>query len=248
MHPNMATVAKFKIVWMAIIPAIFLTSCDSGKPSVNKEPGPLPLSSPDTPIYRWVSKRMDYEAGALVRSEIKQTLWDDGKGLILPKDRIKPLLASIPKELNDRLLSTRDVPTSLYPPLRDSGAKGTTYESIYDTWGMVVSLNSDVLILSVHERPVGPHPRLPLKWDLSSEDRTRREYLNRRIEFITGGIEFRIYAGTLIPWSKEMYVFSPDPKIESGRLKVDSDQATILLPTGRLALHKHDNDVEVKRE
>lgn len=249
MWPSMPTHTKCQIaVWFAILLTVSLTGCDSGKSSLHKEPGPLPLSSPDTPIYRWVSKRIGYEAGALVRSEIKQSLWDDGKGLILPENRIKPLLASIPKELNDQLHSTRDVPASLYPVLRDTGVTGTTYESIYDTWGIVVSLNPDVLILSVHERPVGPHSRLPSNWDLSSDDRARREYLNGRIEFITGGIAFRIYAGTLVPWSKEMYVFSPDPKIESGRLKVETNQTTIVLPAGKLVLRNHDNDVDVKRE
>ncbi len=248
MWPNMPTEAKCQIAWFAILLAVSLTGCDSGKSSVHKAPGPLPSSSPDTPVVRLVNKRIGYEAGALVRSEIKQLLWDEGKGPILPEDRIKPLLDSIPKALNDRLHSTRDVPANLYRPLRDSGVTGTTYESIYDTLGMVVSLNPDVLILSVHERPIGPHPRLPPNWDLSSDDRARREYLKGRIEFITGGIAFRIYAGTLVPWSKELYVFSTDPKIESGRLMVETNQATIVLPAGKLVLRNHDNDVDVKRE
>jgi hypothetical protein len=217
--------------------------CDSGWSGAHREAGPLPLTSPDKPIVRLVDKRTTFEQG-----EIKRLLWNEGKNPILAKDRIKPLLDSIPKELNDRLHSTRDVPAKLYPPLRDTGATGTTYEYLYDTWGMVVSLNPDVLILSVHETPVGPHYKLPPNWGLFSGDRARREYLNGRIEYIIGGVELGIYAGTLVPWSKEMHVFSTDPKVESGRLKFENNQATILLPTGKLVLLRHDSDVDVRRE
>ena len=112
----------------------------------------------------------------------------------------------------------------------------------------MVSLNPDVLIVSVHETPVGPHSRLPRSWDWLSIDQARRDYLNGRIEFITGGVELVIYAGTLVPWSKEMYVISTDPHVESGRLKFENDQTTILLPAGTLALVHHDGDVDVRRE
>ena len=226
---------------IAILLAIALTSCDSGWTGAHKEAGPLPLSSPDMPIVRLVNKRRTFEQG-----EIKRLLWDEGKGPILAEDRIKTLLASIPKELSDRLHSTRDVPAKLYAPFTD---KGTTYEYIYDTWLMVVSLNPDVLIASVHEPPVGPHSRLPPNWDRLLIDQTRREYLDGQVEFITGGVEFRVYAGTHIPWSKEMYVFSTDLKVESGPLKFENSGATIPLPTGKLVLRRDDNDdVDVRRE
>ncbi|MFZ0826004.1 MAG: hypothetical protein WAO02_01145 [Verrucomicrobiia bacterium] len=244
LRPNVSPKAICQIAKrLAILLAVALTGCDSGWTGVHKEAGPLPLSSPDMPIVRLVDKRRTFEQG-----EIKRLLWDEGKGPILAEDRVKPLLDSIPKELNDRLHSTRNVPAKLYQPLRDTGDTGTTYEYIYDTWGIVVSLNPDVLIVSVHETPVGPHSRLPRSWDELSIDQARRENLNGRIEFITGGVELVIYAGTLVPWSKEMYIFSTDPKVESGRMKFENNQATILLPTGKLVLVHHDDDVDVRRE
>jgi hypothetical protein len=228
---------------LAMLLAVALTGCGSGPTGPHKEAGPLPLSSPDTPIVRLVDKRRTFEQG-----EIKRLLWDEGKGPILAADRVKPLLDSTPKELNDRLHATRNVPAKLYPPLRDTGDTGTTFEYLYDTWAIVVSLNPDVLIVSLHETPVGPHSKLPRSWDALSIAPARREYLEGRIEFITGGVELGIYAGTLVPWSKEMYVFSTDPKVESGRLQFENNQATIKLPTGKLVLLQHDDDVDVKRE
>lgn len=244
LRPNVPQKPKCQIARrLAIFFAVALAGCDSGWTGAHKETGPLPLSSPDIPIVRLVDKRRTFEQG-----EIKRLFWDEGKGPILAGDRVKPLLDSIPMEMNDRLHSKRDVPAKLYQPLRDAGDTGTTYEYIYDTWGIVVSLNPDVLIVSVHETPVGPHSKLPRSWDGLSIDQVRREYLNGHNECITGSVELNIYAGTLVPWSKELYVFSTDPKVESGRLRFENDQATILLPTGKLVLLHHDDDVEVRRE
>ena len=225
---------------LAVLVAVALTGCGSGWTGPRKEAGPLPLSSPDIPIVRLVDKRRTFEQG-----EIKRLLWDEGNGPILAEDRIKPLLESIPKELKQRLHSTRDVPAKLYAPFRDTGA---TYEYIYDAWEIVVSLNPDVLIVSVHERPVGPHGKLPRDWDRFSVDQARREYLDGRIECITGGVELGIYGGTLVPWSKEMHVFSTDPQVKNGRLMFDNNRATIPLPAGKLVLRHHDDDVDVSRE
>ena len=227
---------------LAILLAVVLTGCDSGWTGAHREPGPLPLSSPDMPIIRFVDKRRMFGVG-----EFKRLIWYEGKSPALADDRIKPLLQSIPKELNDRLRSTRDVPAKLYPPLRDTGATGTTYEYIYDTWVVVVSLNPDVLIVSAHETPVGPHSTQPHSWDRLSIDRARREYLDGRVELIPEG-RWPIHVGTLVPWSKEMYVFSTNSKVESGRLKFENNVATILLPTGKLVLLHHDDDVNVRRE
>jgi hypothetical protein len=217
-----------------------LTGCGSGWTGEHKEAGPLPLSSPDIPIVRLVDKRRTFEQG-----EIKRLLWDEGNGPILAEDRVKSLLESIPKELNDRLHSTRKVPAKLYAPFRDTG---NTDEYIFDTWGIVVSLNPDVLIVSVHERPVGPHGKLPRDWDQFSIDQARRAYLDGRIECIIGGVELGIYAGTLVPWSKEMHVFSTDPKVKNGRLKLDNNRAEVPLPVGKLVLVHHDDDIDVTRE
>ncbi len=231
---------RFFAISSAACVVLALTGCGSGWTGEHKEAGPLPLSSPDIPIVRLVDKRRTFEQG-----EIKRLLWDEGNGPILAKDRVKPLLESIPKELNHRLHSTRDVPAKLYAPFRDTG---TTYEYIYDAWEIVVSLNPDVLIVSVHERPVGPHGKLPRDWDRLSIDQARREYLDGRIEYITGSTERDIYAGTLVPWSKEMHVFSTDPKVKNGRLKFDNNRAEVPLPVGKLVLVHHDDDVDVTRE
>ena len=221
-----------------------LTGCDSGWSGVHKEAGPLPLSSPDKPIVRLVDKRKTFEIG-----EETRLFWDEGNGPILANDRIKPLLESIPKELKDRLQSTRDVPANLYPTMRERGVTGTTYEYLYETWGIAVSVNPDVLILSVHERPVGPHSKLPHNWG-GINDLARWKYIYGRNEFITGemGLTLGIYAGTLVPWSKEMHVFSTDPEIKSGRLMFENNRAEVLLPVGKLLLVHHDDDVDVTRK
>lgn len=219
-----------------------LAGCDSGWSGPHKEAGPLPLSSPDIPVVRLVDKRKNFEQGKMQR-----LLWDEGKGPTLAEERIKPLLDSIPKELNDRLQSTRNVPANLYQVGRDTGDTGTTYEYIYETREIVVSLNPDVLIVSVNETPVGPHDSLPRSWDSLSIDQARREYLSRCTEFVTGGPGLSIGAGTLVPWSKEMLVFSNDPRVKSGRLIFVNSRAEVLLPVGKLMLVRNDDDVIVSR-
>jgi len=231
----------FALSFTALV-TVTLTGCDSGWSGVHKEAGPLPLSSPDVPIVRLVDKRTSFEVGEQI-----QLFWDEGKGPVPAGDRIKSLQESIPKELHDRLYSTRDVPANLYKPLRDAGDKGTTYEYIYDTWVIVVSLNPDVLVVSAYETPVGPHSKQPNSWYGSSIDRTRYEFLGRRVEQIPG-VRWPIAVGTLVPWSKEMYVFSTDPKVQNGRVVFENDRAEILLPAGKLLLVHHDDDVEVTRE
>ncbi len=226
---------------LAVLATLTLTGCGPSSTGPHKEAGPLPLSSPDKPIVRVVDISKSFERG-----ELKQLFWDEGNGPIPAPDRIKPLMDSIPKELSDRLHATRDVPANLYPPMRNS--KGTTFEYLYDTWGIVVSLNPDVLIVSVYERPVGPHERLPAAWDSMTIPRERFEYLEGKVEFVTGNSEWRNYAGALVPWSKEMYVFSTDPKIKSGRLTFENNRAEILLPAGKLLLVRHDDDIAVTRE
>src|SRR5438067_1099559 len=120
---------SFAILFIAIA-TLTLTGCDSGWSGVHKEAGPLPLSSTDKPIVRLVNTRTTFE------NDYKQLFWDEGNGPILVGDRIKSLQESIPKELHDRLYSTRDVPAKLYAPFTD---RGTTYEYVYDTSVIVIS-------------------------------------------------------------------------------------------------------------
>jgi hypothetical protein len=226
---------------MAILVNLILAGCDSGWSGVHPEAGPVPLSSPGKPIHRFIDRRTSFEIG-----EERRLYWDEGNGPFLAQDRIAPLLAAIPNELHDRLYSTRDVPASLYPPLR-GGHAATTYEYIYDTWIIVVSLNPDVLMISALETPVGPHSKQPRSWDPSSTNQARREYLERHVEGIPGG-RWPVDAGTLIPWSEEMYLFSTDPGVKSGRLTFENNRAEVLLPVGKLMLVRRGEDVEVARE
>jgi hypothetical protein len=232
-------VCSFVLSFTALIA---LAGCDSGWSGVHKETGPLPLSSPDKPIVRLVNTRTSFEVGKQT-----QLFWDEGNGAIPASDRIKSLQESIPTELHDRLYSTRDVPANLYKPLRDAGDTGTTYEYIYDTWITVVSLNPDVLIVSACKTPVGPHSKQPHSWASDLIDKARYEYLAQRVEQIPG-VRWPIAAGTLVPWSEEMYVFSTDPKVKSGQPVFENNRAEVILPAGKLLLVHHDDDVEVSRE
>src|SRR5437762_1111030 len=139
------TTCSFAILFTTLV-TLTLTGCDSGWSGVHKEAGPVPLSSLDKPIVRLVDKRTSFEIGEQTR-----LFWDEGNGATLAGDRVKSLYESIPKELHDGLYSTRDVPNNLYPTLRNT--PGTTYEYIYDTWIIVVSLNPDVLIVTAYKTP-----------------------------------------------------------------------------------------------
>jgi hypothetical protein len=172
----------------------------------HQKAGPLPLSSADRPIVRLLDK-----AGYF--SGYRRLLWDEGNGPIEPADRIKPLVDSVPKEFRKRMYSTKKVPAKLFPALHDD--TGTTDEPMYDAWGIVVSLNPDVLIVSVHEKFYGSEAQPFPNWDRSLMDKARSEYIDGRIEHIAYlsqisavdvstlmGETTRICAGTLIPWSK----------------------------------------------
>jgi len=216
---------------------------DTGWTGEHKEAGPLPLSSPDMPIVRLVEKRSTFEM------EYKRLLWDEGNGPIEARDRIKPLIESVPKEFVERMFSKIKVPAKYFVGLRDK--TGTSDEPKYEGWGVVVSLNPDVLIVSVHECSYGPQAQRRPRWDISLRDKARSAYIHARIEYIEYGYGYfspHLYAGTLVPWSKEMHVFSTDPTIKSGRLIFDVDQATVVVPAGKLVLRHHDDDVDVTRQ
>jgi len=114
----------------------------------------------------------------------------------------------------------------------------------------VVSVNPDVLIVTVRELRQGFRD-----W---SEIGARGHYIRQRLEWIgwrgpgdpagRTGYELAMHAGSLVPWSDEMYVVSTDPKVEYRRLKFENNQATVLLPAGKLVLRHHDDDVDVSRE
>lgn len=221
---------------LTILVAVALAGCDSGWTGPRKEPGPLPLSSPNAPITRLVKTRATFEV------TLKQVLWDEGNGPVPIGERVKPLVNAVPKELTDQLHLTRNVP-------RQNG-NGRFDQAIYDVWGVVVSVNPDVLIVTVRERPLGSYEWLFQDWDRIYITSARADYIDQHSEAFNYlcGSEIPINAGTLVPWSTNMYVVSTDPKVEYGRLKFENDQATVLLPTGKLVFRHHDDDVDVSRE
>jgi hypothetical protein len=227
------------VVWVVIW--ILAASRETDWTGIHQEAGPLPLSSPAIPIVRLVDKRNTFERGL-------QTIvfWDEGNGPIRAEDRIKALLDSVPKEFTERMFSQKKVPAKFFPPLRDD--IGVTDYPKYDATGVVVSLNPDVLIVSVRERPLPPDDHPARDWDSFSYDQSRRQYIDARIEHIRGGRALTLYAGTLIPWSNEMHVFSTDPKIKNGPLNFDNKRAEVTLPVGKLVLVHHNEDVDVTRQ
>ena len=116
---------------LAILVAVALAGCDSGWTGPREEPGPLPLSNPSTPITRLVKTRTTFE------TTLTQVLWDEGNGPVPIVERVKPLLDAVPKELTNQLYLTRNVALE--------NGKGRGDQTIYDAWGVVVSVNPDVL-------------------------------------------------------------------------------------------------------
>jgi hypothetical protein len=204
---------------------------DTGWSAPREEQGPLPLSSPGTPIKRLIKTRETFEV------TLREVLWDEGNGPVPMEERVKPVVNAVPKELLDRLRLTRNVP-------RPNG-KGRFDQPIYDAWGTVVSVNPDVLIVTVRERPQGSYEHLFQEW---FETAPRGHFIRERLEWLGWcDCEMPFHAGPLVPWSDEMYIVSTDPKVRYARLKFENDQATVLLPDGKLVLHHHDDDVDVTR-
>jgi hypothetical protein len=216
--------------------ALLSMGCDSGWVGPTEEPGPLPLSSTNAPITRWIKTDETFEV------TLRQVLWDEGSGPVPIEQRLNPLVNAVPQELMDQLHSTRKVP-------RQNG-NGTYDQYIYNSWGTVVSVNPDVLIVTVREEPVGSYEWQFQDWFISDVTSIRGQYINQRSEHFNYicHSEIPISAGTLVPWSTNMYVVSTDSKIEYGRLKFENNQATIVLSDGKLVFRHHDDDVDVTRE
>jgi hypothetical protein len=221
-----------------ILVAIALAGCNSGWSAPRETPGPLPLSPSNAPITRLVKTKTTFEV------TLKEVLWDEGNGPVPMDERVQPLIDAVPQELLDRLHSTRELPSP------DGKAR---FAPLFRAWGIVVSLNPDVLIITVCE-----HAKGSKDWvDLISR-RERAHYIHERLEWMgwrgpgdpagRTGYELALHAGSLVPWSDEMYVVSTDPKVEYRRLKFENNQTTILLPVGKLILSHHDDDVDVSRE
>ncbi len=216
--------------------ALLFVGCDSGWVGPTEEQGPLPLSSTNAPITRWVKTDKTFEV------TLQEVFWDDGNGLVPVKQRVTPVVEAIPKVLMDRLDSTRNIPST--------NANGTGDKTIYDAWGVVISVNPDVLIVSVRVRPKGAYAYAFEDWSINPTV-SRGDYIHQRLEYfnyIVPDRDIPISAGMLVPWSDEMYVVSTNPKVKFGRLKFENDHATVLLPDGKIVLRHHDDDVDVTRE
>jgi hypothetical protein len=222
-----------KAHYFIICLSFLLTGCESKWVGPNPEPGPLPLSSTNVPITRLVKSMATFEV------TLRETYWDEGNGPVSVRDRIRPVAHAIPRELLDRLNSRTNV----------DGQEGNN-GGVYLGWGVVVSVNPDVLVVSVREQPKGSDDYAFEEWSIAS-NAARQDYIFQRLEnfnYIAPSVPIPFSAGTLVPWSDEIYVVSTDPNVKYGRLKFENNQATVLLPDGKLVFRHNDDDVDVSRE
>lgn len=199
-------------------------------------PGPVPLGPPGAPVTRLKSEKQTFE------TTLTEIFWDDGNGPVKARDRVKTITDAAPRELLDRLNQTR----------KALNVHGGEYDQLVrDAVAVVVSLNPDVLVVSVGERKPpqqkGELNHIFVDWD-RGEVRWQvvGQSLERGFGYWLGN--FGLYAGPLVPWADEMYVFSTDPGIQFQRLVFQNGQATIPLPRGKLILRRRDIDVDVTRE
>jgi hypothetical protein len=199
-------------------------------------PGPVPLGPPGAPIIRLKSEKQTFE------TTLTEILWDDGNGLVKAQDRVKTITDAAPMELLDRLNKTR----------KALNVHGGEYDQLVcDGIAVVISLNPDVMVVSVGERKP-PQQKGDLHHVFSDWDHGEKRWqivgkaLERGFGYWLGN--FGLYAGPLVPWADEMYVFSTDPGIQYQRLVFQNGQAIIPLPKGRLILRRRDIDVDVTRE
>jgi hypothetical protein len=113
----------------------------------------------------------------------------------------------------------------------------------------VISLDPDVMIVTIRE--VSPDARESAfeQWHpVYRQARSRGDYIERNRELIGARDVTLIYfAGTLLPWSSEMYVVSCDPKVATKELTFVNDRTEIRFPGGMLILTHKDGDVTVER-
>jgi hypothetical protein len=212
-------------------------------------PGPVPLGPPGTTIAR-----LKRESPTVSTTYI-EILWDDGRGPVKAADRVKTILDAAPKQLLDRLKMTRKGLNLQGKPIDDL---------VYDARAVVVSLNPDVVIVSLGERYLPRHPDDGIRpgrrangkidinntlfspWDQQGERWGFMKTVSDYFGFWLG--DFNVWAGPLVPWADEMYAFSPDPGVGFRRVNFENGQATVPLPKGKLVLRRRDIDVDVSRE
>jgi hypothetical protein len=213
-------------------------------------PGPVPLGPPGKPIERLKREKSTFE------TTLTEILWNDGRGPVKAADRVKTIMDAVPKQLLDRLKMTRKALNLQGEPFDDL---------VYDARAVVVSLNPDVVIVSLGERyPPGRHPhdgilpgqRATGKIDINNKLFSDWDQRGERWGFVKTVLDyfgfwlgdFNLYAGPLVPWADEMYAFSTDPAVGFRRVNFENGQATVPLPKGKLVLHRRDINVDVSRE
>lgn len=219
-----------------LIFTVVFAGCDAKWSAPHATPGPVPLAPPGATIARLTREMPTFEV------TYTETLWDDGHGSVRAEDRAKKITDAAPKQLLDRLNMSR----------KALDVRGKPYDQlICDARVVIVCLNPDVLIVSVAERKP-PQQKGELNSPFFDWDRKEGRWqvvqnaLDRGFGYWLEN--FTVYAGPLVPWADEMYVFSTDPGVPFQRLKFENDQAAVLLPKGKLVLHHRDIDVDVSRE
>ena len=218
---------------LVVLTVVVLAGCDSGPVAT---PGPLPLSGTNARITRLVKTK------STIESTWRDVFWDEGNGPVPVAERVKLIVDAVPKELLDQINSAREVPSA--------NGNGILRLQIYVTWGAVVSVHPDVMIVTMRKSVRDSIAYEFQEWS-DPPNPARRDYVDHRLDnfnFIVPDCLIHISAGTLVPWSEQMYVVSTNPKVKGGRLEFKNNQATVLLPDGTLVLKHHEDDVEVSRE
>lgn len=170
--------------------------------------------------------------------------WKEGKDPVPVGDRITPLIAAFPKELQDEVDASEDV--------RSSDGK-VLPRSLNVAWGAVVSVHPDVMIVTIRKQaprgaPVSAYPFEA--WESSANDASDKDIHPRVEDFndIVPNCAVHISAGPLAPRSEDMWAVSTEPGFQARRLAFENDQTTVTLPAGTLALTRHDDRVDVIRK
>jgi hypothetical protein len=199
-------------------------------------PGPVPLGPPGKTIKRLKREKSTFE------TTLTEILWDDGHGAVKASDRVKTIMDAAPKQLLDRVNATR----------KALNFQGKPYDQlVFDARAVVVSLNPDVVIVSVAERKPSQKPGdiddvFPV-WDqLDERWQVVWKALDRGFGYWLGN--FGLYAGPLAAWADEMYAFSTDPVVGFRRLNFERGQTTVPLSKGELVLRHRGMDVDVSRQ
>jgi len=236
----MAAMVFNRTTLLAVIGSILLAGCGP-----REESGPLPLTTASTPV-----KRITVVRGPFTFRE-HHTLWDFGEGPVEPMERIGDLRNAVPDQLIQQLELTK---------IGRREAGGRPFERIaYDGHATVVSLDPDIMIVTIREIPDIGTEDLFAGWHgdfrhpserkyLHNPPRTRHEYIHNHREMIgTLGTTLSYYAGPLVPWSSEMYAVSSDPAVVAERLTFVDDRMEIPFAGGRLVGVHKDDSVMVER-